>query len=98
MITPPLSLSRRWPQNLPDVVLLWQHRKVAILFIPLVIALMLLLQFFTHQKQSPTAIFTQDKCFYGAGALRAEILRNKKLFPSGLDCSTPTKFIFSTDN
>jgi len=59
----------------------------------MVIALMLLLQFFTHQKQSPTAIFTQDKCiFYGAGALRVgEILRNKKLFPSGLDCSTPKK-------
>lgn len=77
----------------PRRSLLWQHRKVAILFIPMVIALMLLLQFFTHQKQSPTAIFTQDKCiFYGAGALRVgEILRNKKLFPSGLDCSTPKK-------
>lgn len=73
--------------------LLWKHRKVAILFILLAIGLMLFSQIFTDKKQSSTISFIQDKCtIYSAGTLRAtEILRNKKLFPSGLDCSTPKK-------
>jgi hypothetical protein len=48
---------------------------------------------FYSPKHVSTVVFTQDKCvIYAAGTLHArEILSNKKRFPSGLDCSTPTK-------
>jgi hypothetical protein len=84
----------------PPGSLLWQHRKVAILFIPLVIGLMLFSQFFTHKKQSSTAIFTQDKCtIYGAGALRAgKYSEIKSCSPRGSIVLRQRKFIFSTDN
>lgn len=80
----------------PGESLLWKHRKVAILFLLFAIGSMLFSHLFIYKKQSSIASFTQDKCtIYGAGALRAtEILRNKKLFPSGLDCSTPKKIYF----
>lgn len=80
----------------PGGSLLWKHRKVAILFLLFAIGSMLFSHLFIYKKQSSIASFTQDKCtIYGAGALRAtEILRNKKLFPSGLDCSTPKKIYF----
>lgn len=73
--------------------LLWQHRKVAILFILIAICLLPLSQIFTPKKHASTVVFTQDKCvIYAVGSLHArEILSNKKRFPSGLDCSTPTK-------
>lgn len=79
--------------DLPQRSLLWQHRKAAILFILPLIGLLLFLPFFMYKKQPATLVFTQDKCtIYGSGAQRArEILSNKKLFPSGLDCSTPKK-------
>ena len=79
--------------DLPQRSLLWQHRKAAIFFILPLIGFLLLLPFFMYKKQPTTLVFIQDNCtIYGSGAQRArEILSNKKLFPSGLDCSTPKK-------
>lgn len=79
--------------ELPARNLLWQHRKAGMLFILAVLIVMLFSQFFIHKKQSSAIVFTQDKCtIYGSEALHAtEILRIKKLLPSGLDCSKPKK-------
>jgi hypothetical protein len=87
-----LSLSPHCRQH-PSYSLLWQHRKVAILFILIAIGLLPIAQIFIPQKHVSTVVFTQDKCMiYAVGTLHArEILSNKKQFPSGLDCSTPTK-------
>lgn len=81
------------PPALPKYSLLWQHHKVAILFILVAMGLLPLSQVFIPKKQPSAMIFTQDKCMiYSAGTLHArEILSNKKRFPSGLDCSTPKK-------
>lgn len=79
--------------ELPQRSLLWQHRKAVISFILALTGLLLLSSFFMFKKQPSTLVFIQDKCtIYGSDAQRArEILSNKKLFPSGLDCSTPKK-------
>ncbi|QGN39386.1 winged helix-turn-helix domain-containing protein [Klebsiella oxytoca] len=79
--------------ELPTRSLLWQHRKEGMLFILAVLIVMLFSLFFIHKKQSSAIVFTQDKCtIYGSEALHAtEILRIKKLLPSGLDCSKPKK-------
>ncbi|HEY4468340.1 MAG TPA: winged helix-turn-helix domain-containing protein [Klebsiella sp.] len=92
-----ITLSPLPPEG-PEHNCLWQHRKATILFILVMIGLMLLSYFFIYKKQSSGVIFTQDKCtVYGSEALQAtEILRNKKLLPSELDCSTPKKiYLFS---
>lgn len=79
--------------ELPQRSLLLQHRKAVISFILALTGLLLLSSFFMFKKQPSTLVFIQDKCtIYGSGTQGThEILSNKKLFPSGLDCSTPKK-------
>lgn len=81
------------PTELPERNLLLRHRRAAAVFILIAMTLLLLSYFFIHKKQSTTMIFTQDKCtFYGAKVIPVtEILKNRELFPSGFDCSTPKK-------
>ena len=80
----------------PTPMSIGQHRKAIIIFILIAAGLMLLSYFFIHKKQSSGIFLTQDKCtIYGTGSISAtEILRNQRLLPSGLDCSTPKKIYF----
>lgn len=90
-----ITLPTLSPQ-LPERNLLQQHCKAAMLLIAFAAVAMLLSYFFIYKKQTAKLMFTQDKCtIYGSEAIPVtEILRNNKLFTSGLDCSTPKKIYF----
>jgi hypothetical protein len=84
----------------PRRSLLWQHRKVAILFILLAIGLMLFSQIFTDKKQSSTIFSLRINVRFMAPEHYAQRKYSeiKSCSPQGSIVLRQRKYTFSTDN